>query len=185
MYRYEEADQVWIRKAKRGDTKAFAHLYGKIYQDLYRFALYMLKHPQDAEDAVSESVIAAYENISKLRKDEAFGSWMFQILNNCCKKKLAAQQKVINWSESGLGDDADSQIPSAEEDLAKQQSVREAFESLNEVERRIIGLSVFGGYKSTEIGEVLDMKPATIRSKRSRAFAKLKKSLGKECSYES
>lgn len=185
MYRYEEADQVWIRKAKRGDTKAFAHLYGKIYQDLYRFALYMLKHPQDAEDAVSETVVAAYENISKLRKEEAFGSWMFQILNNCCKKKLAAKQNVIAWPENGLDEDAGGQIPAPEDELTEKQSVREAFESLNEVERKIVGLSVFGGYKSTEIGKALDMKPATIRSKRSRAFQKLKKSLGKECSYES
>lgn len=185
MYKYEESDQMWIRKARRGDAKAFAHLYGKIYQDLYRFALYLMKHPQDAEDMVSEAVMAAYENIGKLRKDESFGSWMFQILSNCCKKKLAAQKKVIEWSESGLGEDADQQIPAQEIDLAENQSVREAFEALSDEERLIIGLSVFGGYKSTEIGKELDIKPATIRSKRSRAFQKMKMSLGKECSYES
>lgn len=185
MYRYEEADQMWIRKARRGDAKAFAHLYGKIYQDLYRFALYMMKHPQDAEDVVSEAVMAAYENISKLRKDEAFGNWMFQILSNCCKKKLAAKKKVMEWSESGLSDVTDDRIAAQTVDHAENQDVREAFEALSDEERLIVGLSVFGGYKSNEIGNVLGMKPATIRSKRSRAFQKMKKSLGKECSYES
>lgn len=46
------------------DAKAFTELYRSVYKELYRFALCMMKHPQDAEDAVSEAVISAYENIS-------------------------------------------------------------------------------------------------------------------------
>ena len=38
-----------IKKAKLGDTKAFSQLYAEIYKDLYRFALYMTKHTQDAD----------------------------------------------------------------------------------------------------------------------------------------
>ena len=75
-----------IKKAKLGDTKAFSQLYAEIYKDLYRFALYMTKHTQDAEDAVSEAVISAYENISGLKEENSFKSWMFTILNNECKR---------------------------------------------------------------------------------------------------
>ncbi len=45
-----------------------------------------MKHSQDAEDVVSETVIAAYENIKKLKKEESFRSWIFTILMNQCKK---------------------------------------------------------------------------------------------------
>ena len=63
MYDYESCSElILIRKARRGDVKAFSELYARIYVDLYKFSLYMLKHPQDAEDAVSEAVISAYEN---------------------------------------------------------------------------------------------------------------------------
>ena len=61
-----------IKKAKLGDTKAFSQLYAEIYKDLYRFALYMTKHTQDAEDAVSEAVISAYENISGTKERKFF-----------------------------------------------------------------------------------------------------------------
>ena len=37
------------------DAIAFKELYKTVYQDLYRFALCMMHHPQDAEDAVSRS----------------------------------------------------------------------------------------------------------------------------------
>ena len=42
------------------DAIAFKELYKTVYQDLYRFALCMMHHPQDAEDAVSEAVLSAY-----------------------------------------------------------------------------------------------------------------------------
>ena len=70
MYDYNDSSElVLIRKAQRGDVKAFSELYARIYRELYRFALYTMKHPQDAEDAVSETVIAEYENIHKLKKE--------------------------------------------------------------------------------------------------------------------
>lgn len=64
------------------DVNTFAQMYEAIYKDLYRFALCMMKNTQDAEDAVSEAVLAAYENIRKLRDEKAFRSWIFTILAN-------------------------------------------------------------------------------------------------------
>ena len=49
-----------VKQAKASDAAAFAELYESVYKDLYRFAYYTLKHPQDAEDVVSETVIDAY-----------------------------------------------------------------------------------------------------------------------------
>ena len=62
MYDYENSPEPdLIRRAKRGDIKAFSQLYARIYKDLYRFALYMTRHTQDAEDAVSEAVLSAWK----------------------------------------------------------------------------------------------------------------------------
>ena len=37
-----------VKAARRGDVQAFAELYEDVYEDMYRFALYTLKHTQDA-----------------------------------------------------------------------------------------------------------------------------------------
>ena len=42
-----------VRKAKHGSADAFACLYQEIYEDLYRFAVYILKNPADAQDIVA------------------------------------------------------------------------------------------------------------------------------------
>ena len=140
-----------IKKAKLGDTKAFSQLYAEIYKDLYRFALYMTKHTQDAEDAVSEAVISAYENISGLKKENSFKSWMFTILNNECKKIL---RKNGNTSNQVSEEDAKN-LGAEEIDFAQRHDVKKAFESLEEEEQTIVAFSVFGGYRSEEIAEML------------------------------
>lgn len=75
------------------DAGTFTEKYKEIYKDMYRFALCMMRQPHDAEDAVMEAVLLAYENVRKLRKEEAFRSWIFQILANVCKKKLKQQNR--------------------------------------------------------------------------------------------
>ena len=79
-------------------VKRFSEMYETVYRDLYHYALCLMKNPQEAEDAVSEAVVAAYENIHKLKKEEAFRSWIFTILTNKCKKRL---KKALKEVESG------------------------------------------------------------------------------------
>lgn len=176
MYDYENSPEPeLIRRAKRGDIKAFSQLYARIYRDLYKFALYMTRHTQDAEDAVSETVLSAYENISGLRKEDSFRNWMFTILNNQCRRMLRSGQNASSQQEgspcSRSGQDGH------EPDYAQWHDVRRAFGELNEEERMIVAFSVFGGYRSEEIGQMMDKNPATVRSKKSRALEKMRSAL--------
>lgn len=145
--------------------RKFTELYSTVYKDLYRFALCMMRNSHDAEDAVSEAVMAAYENIHTLRKEEAFRSWIFQITANVCKRKLKEKSR----SEVELTED----IHQPEEDKELQMDVQNALYLLDEEEKCIIALSAFAGYNSTEIGEMLEMNPNTVRSKRKRAVDKM------------
>lgn len=147
------------------DTFAFKELYQTVYQDLYRFALCMLHHPQDAEDAVSEAVLSAYTNLHKLRKEEAFRSWIFQILANVCRRKLKSKERT----ETELKEEQASIEPCDE----LRTDIQRAFLILNEEDQLIIGLSVYGGYDSKEIGKLLKMNPNTVRSRRKRALEKM------------
>ncbi len=154
-----------IRKSQKRDVKAFSELYARIHKDLYRFALYTLKHTQDAEDAVSETVISAYENISKLRKAESFRGWIFQILSNQCKKRFKDEPQM---------EELESDLQAPEKDYAGSHDVRRAFNLLSEEEKMIVAFSIFGGYQSDEIGIMMEKNPATVRSKKNRALDKMR-----------
>ena len=150
------------------DSAAFTELYTEIHIDLYKFALYTLKQPQDAEDAVGEAVVSAFTNIHKLRKEESFKAWMFAILKNQCMKRFREQKEVVPL---------DQELPSQERDYAEDQDVRKAFSALDEEERMIVSFSVFAGFQSDEIGSMMQMNPATVRSKKKRAFEKMRQRL--------
>lgn len=158
-------------KAKLGQTDAFSELYEIIYKDLYRFALYILKNTHDAEDVVSDTVMNAYQEIRSLRSPELFKAWIFRILTNKCKQRL----KQYTKKTMELPDD----IPESERDLCEEIDVRRAFALLTDEERLILGLNIFGGYNSKEIGKTLFMSPNTVRSKQSRALKKMELSLTK------
>ena len=153
----------------RCDAKTFAQMYETVYVDLYRFSLCMMQNQQEAEDAVSEAVVAAYENIGKLKKPDAFRSWIFTIVSNICKKRLKKEAARRDY----FGEETYVQAAYEDPDVGLAVDVRKAFFLLEEEEQTIVGLSVFGGYNSKEIGDALKMNPNTVRSKRSRALQKM------------
>lgn len=152
----------------------FMELYQTVYREMYRLAYYYLGNAQDAEDAVQDAALAAYENFAKLRNEEAFRPWIFRILANCCKSHLRRNQKKIQALE---GVD-----PGYEPSLSSQTEMEEILSRLPEEERMIVVLSVFGGYKGEEIAGILGKKHSTIRSKYRRALKKLEQDIkpGKE-----
>ena len=74
---------------------------------------------------------------------------------------------------SGSAENGFSLITQEEPDMGLAVDIRKAFFLLEEEEQTIVGLSVFGGYNSQEIGEALHLNPNTVRSKRSRALQKM------------
>ena len=143
-------------------------IYEKHKNTMYAVALKILKNPQDAEDAVSETVTDAFAAVEKLRDNEKFRAWIFQILSNKCRRKLKEYtQKTVELPDDLPAGD------STEESL----QVREALDRLEETERQIICLNVVGGFKSHEIGEMMQMNHNTVRSRISRGLNKMKEFL--------
>ncbi len=162
-----------VKRAKKGDTEAFAVLYETVYQDMYRFALYTLKHPEDAKDAVSDAVTDAFASIRKLRTEEAFRAWIFRILSNKCRQK---RKEYTNQAQE-LTDDILNRAGAGDE--AEHAVLRSLFYELSEEERLIVSMHMFGGYTSREMAELLHMNENTLRSKESRAIKRLAAGIAK------
>lgn len=155
-----------VRKAKNMDPEAFSQLYQEIYKDLYRFAYYTLRNTHDAEDVVSETVVDAYYGISKLKEEQAFRGWIFKILSVKCKRKLK------DYVNKTVPLELETDIPVLEKETYE--DLDSALLSLSNKERIILSMSIFAGYKSSEIGKTLHMNHNTVRSVQSRALDKLR-----------
>lgn len=162
-------------QARSGSKEAFCELYGMYKDRLYRYALYRLGDPDDAEDAVSECVLAAWQGIRQLRNTSAFGAWIFRILRNCCSRNIKSiirlrenMQKLYDSGADASALAAGPADPSAAIELA------EALSQLTEDEREVVLLSAVCGLTSREISGITGLTAGASRSKLSRSLAKMR-----------
>ena len=174
-----------VSLAKKKDAHAFSLLYEMVYEDLYKMAYYTLKNVHDAEDVVSDTVLDAYAGIEKLKDEAAFRGWIFKILSNKCRKKIreyVSDRKNLyaDYKETQLGiDERIFEPKNNTEDVVERDEVEYAFSALNEEERLIVTMAVYGGYDSKEIAEILHKNRNTVRSKYKRSLEKMQKRLGR------
>lgn len=164
-----------VKRSQKGDAEAFGELYSFFADDMYRFAYYYTSSPEYAEDAVSEAVLNAFENIRALKKSESFKSWLFKILFNCCKQKQ--REKALRKSQSDI--ESIINISVKTDDMDEKLSLEKALARLGDEERQIILLSFACGYKSEETAAILGLNASTVRSKQARAIGKLRTMLSK------
>lgn len=153
----------------------FMELYRTVYQDLYRLAYYYMGNVQDAEDAVQDTVLSAWEHFGSLKEEASFRPWIFRILVNRCRRLLKRRglrevpvEDVRAVQESG-GTGPEGQT-----------EVLELLSILSGEERLIVSLTVFGGYKGREIARLLRRNYNTVRSKYRRALKKLEQEIVRE-----
>lgn len=158
-----------VRRSQKGDIDAFGELYELYSHDMYNFAFYYTSSSYFAEEAVSDAVTIAFENIKRLKKAESFKSWLFKILFNCCKQKQREKAVMASQKEISALDGYTSEAETGEK-----AELNMAFSALSDEEREIILMSFACGYKSDEIGAILSMKSSTVRSKQSRAIIKMR-----------
>ena len=155
----------------------FMELYETVYRDLYRLAYYYLGNAEEAEDAVQDTALAAWEHFGKLKREESFRAWIFRILVNTCRKAMRKKSR-----REYLADEREQRAEGMPDpNLAERLELMELLSKRDEEERMIVTLSVFGGYKGEEIAEILERRHSTVRSRYRRALKKLERELrGKE-----
>lgn len=156
-----------VLSAIAGDKNAYGILYDKYVTDMYRFALGICKNTYDAQDAVQETALSVFKSISSLKNPEKFKSYLFSSLSNTCKKILSKNNRTTEFEDTGYTDSViEYSLP-----------VREALAKLDDVSREIVLLSVVAGFKSHEIGKIMNLPSATVRTKQRRALSKLREEL--------
>lgn len=157
-----------VQKAKQGDSQAFSQLYLDYRDSLYRYAYYRIGNVDDAMDAVSDTVLMAFQQIKNLKNASAFSTYIFSIHRATCARYIKGL--VLSKQKDSL-----DEIGELEEDEYGFQSLelRQALAQLKDDEREIVLLSV-SGFNSKEIAKITDLTSGAVRSKLSRSLAKMR-----------
>lgn len=166
-----------VQRAAAGDAAAFGVLYEQVYTDLYRYALYALGSREEAEDAVQETALEAFRGLHGLRQPDAFRGWMFTILSARCNPHIRG---LIRRREETDLDACPLACPDFAGDRDTVLRLRAAIADLGPEDRRLVLLSVVGGYSGKEIAALLGRPEGTLRSRLHRTLKKLRALLPEE-----
>ncbi len=168
----ESADSALVIRATRGDQAAFAQLYNRYRGPVHAIALTRLP-PQEAGDLVQDVFVRALSRIKKLRKPDAFRSWIFMIARNRAMD-LHRQRKPISADAELV---AQKSVPKAEA-LQILAMIRELPEAYQET----LVMRLVTGMTGPEIAERTGLKAESVRVNLHRGMKLLREKLGTEAS---
>jgi len=156
--------QQLIHKAKGHDPDAFTALVGFYMKDLYRVAISILRNDEDAADAIQETILTCWEKLGTLHQPEYFKTWLTRILIRHCYdiRKSSLQYTTMESLEEPVTYNPDTL------------EFREILDHLGEKYSIILTLYYTMGYSAAEIGKLLHLPAATVRTRLARGRKKLK-----------
>ncbi|MFS0862200.1 sigma-70 family RNA polymerase sigma factor [Fredinandcohnia sp. 179-A 10B2 NHS] len=169
-----------IKKAQKGNDKAFLTLFQQYEQDIYRTAFVYVKNQSDALDVVQETAYRSFKSIKNLKEPKYFKSWLIRIAISCAIDMLRMQKKVVQ-----LKPEFDEFISSdVNEDIDLEMTIRDLIERLNEDEKSVVILRFYEGMTIKEVSETLDIPLGSAKTVLYRALNKLRKNLKGVDMYE-
>ena len=95
----EKGEKTLVKRAMRGNPKAFGTLVEREQEYLYRMAFLYVRQEQDALDVVQESILKAYKSLKTLREPEYFRTWLTKILINTAQDLLRKRKPEASLAE--------------------------------------------------------------------------------------
>ncbi|MEJ2045072.1 MAG: RNA polymerase sigma factor RpoE [Reinekea sp.] len=174
-----DADLILVRKAQKGDPRAFDLLVLK-YQHKVASVVSKLVSEHDAvEDIVQESFIKAYRAISGFRGDAQFFTWIYRIATNTAKNHLESMGRKPSYRGQNLDDVTQIDMTEKLHDqdspdglLARsqlEQHLQKVLAALPEDLRVALTLREFEGMSYQDISEIMSTPIGTVRSRIFRA----------------
>lgn len=175
MMKTKRDEKEWIARAKSGDRNAFVQLIGPYRRSLYLLAYRKLKHPEEAEDIVQETLIRVYTHLNGFNCQHSFSSWIYRIASNLCIDRIR-KRKADVYLEAPLDQKEGRCLyhyipagdPTPEEiffDRERHREVRQALTELPSNYRSVMFLRYMKEMPLAEIGEVLSMPVTTVKTR--------------------
>ena len=143
-------------------------------RSMYRAARTILDSDADAEDAVSEALLRAWQAFGRLKSEEALKGWLLKITVNCAYDQRRRARPTVPLEEAACA------AAPAQEPLG----LWELVQALPEDQRLVVTLYYYDGLSVGEIAQVLGAPQGTVKSRLSRGRDKLRERLREEGIYE-
>ena len=164
-------------QARGGDEQAFSELVGLYRRRIWGVCLHIVGDHQEAEDALQDTLVSAWQNLDRFRGEARFGTWIHRIAANSSLmivRRRKAQTQLVDFNDPDhptLIDDTGA--PRFDDTIANRDALRVALAALPEDFRAALVLREFGDLSYIDIAEHQGISIATVKSRLNRARTQL------------
>ena len=170
-------DIALIRRAQSGDADAYALLV-RAHHGMARRVATLVAGPNDAEEVAQLAFIKAFRALHRFQVGRPFGPWLLQIVANegrTVRRAETRQAALMSRAAVEFGswqgdDEPDDRIARSEARMA----IGIALSRLPEKHRDVVACRYLLELSEEETSRVLGVKPGTVKSRLSRALARLR-----------
>ena len=169
----KEIDLALVRRAKKGDYRAFDLLVLKYQSRVIATAYKYVKEKQLAEDIAQEAFIKSYKSLDSFREESSFYTWVYRIAVNTAKNYIVSSKRREEIIMTDLSED-NNYYPEkldidSPQDILNASELRDlifaTLSSLGEETRTALSLREFDGLSYEQIAEIVNCPVGTVRSR--------------------
>lgn len=167
-----DGDERLIVARARHDRSAFAPLYERYLGDIYRYCHFRLGSREAAEDVTSQTFLKAMDSLGQYRGG-SFRAWLFTIAHRTVIDHVRARRPdlPLDLAEEAVSAEVSPETVALLNDDQRQLAALLAQLPLDQ--RRVIELRL-AGLNDREIAGVLGQRHTAVRTRQSRAMARLR-----------
>ena len=166
-------DQHWIAQSLDGHPEAFGQLVRRYQGPLLAYLTGRLGDSERAEEAAQETFVRAFMGLDRLRKTEAFFSWLLGIAARVAREQDRFDRRRRELTESDHPASPAPGPPTTQED----EELRRAITALPQIYAEVVLLRYYGNCSCADVARQLDLPLGTVTKRLSRAYALLRQAL--------
>ena len=174
--RTKESDNDEAKLARQAvtDIDAFAELYRRHLDRVYRYHVAHTGNWKDAEDLTSQTFIAALEGIRSFRGAGPFAAWLMGIASRKRLLFFRGKKPDVPLDEASHFPSSDPPTDKAAQQRLQLASVARALRKISPERAEALILTYFGGLSHAETGRVLNKTEAAVKMLVSRGLQDLR-----------
>jgi RNA polymerase sigma factor (sigma-70 family) len=173
-------DGELFSRAQRGNVAAYEEIVRRYQQTAFRTAYVITGSGPDAEDAVQEGFVKAYRALATFREGAEPRPWLMRIVANEARNRVRSsgrrQQLELRLAEGYRPGDAAPSPEAAAVAAEERRRLLSLVNSLSDDDRLVIASRYLLELSGEETAAALGVPEGTVKSRLSRALARLRTS---------
>ncbi len=172
--RVADREKQLVQRAIKHDHEAFAQLYDRFVDKIYKYIYYKVGSKTEAEDLTGQVFLKAWEAIGKYQWTERpFAAWLYRIAHNLIVDYFRTKRDAASLDDIAAGEHPGADLEDIVDARLTADTLKAALKHLTHDQQQVIVLRFLQGYNTSEVAEIMGKQPGAVRTLQHRALAGL------------